>query len=283
MTEKTVYIRRAKHSADNPYFLHLRALAQDRSLSWEARGVMGYILSKPDDWKVQPKDLEQECARQKVYSILKELKAAGYIVQEQRQGKNGRFEPGDYIVYEQPCDEKPHTARPHTVQPDTVNQHITESRVSQTTDSRITEKTPAPGGAAASPSQIEGSGRKQNPLFNAVALYIFEIDPKHVEDDGGRIGGIAAWLSKSIDRMTYGKSKKIVVKGFISEPAKPEHVRRFAVWWKANYPKANLPLGFEQFVDGWRKWATQQQKNSSRSTENDVVLTKIGGANGQSV
>ena len=69
---------------------------QDSSLSWEARGVMGYILSKPDSWIVRTHDLVQQgpAGERKIKSILRELKAAGYMsrVQEKPEGNKGRFE-----------------------------------------------------------------------------------------------------------------------------------------------------------------------------------------------
>ena len=39
------------------YFVVDNALFCDERLSWEARGLMGYLLSKPDDWKVRLYDL----------------------------------------------------------------------------------------------------------------------------------------------------------------------------------------------------------------------------------
>ena len=39
------------------YFVVDNALFSDAQLSWEARGLMGYLLSKPDDWRVRLYDL----------------------------------------------------------------------------------------------------------------------------------------------------------------------------------------------------------------------------------
>lgn len=67
-------IHRAKHDTENPYYIASRDTAQDKLISYDALGMLNYILSKPDDWVVQPSDLEREkCKRGKVYSILKVL------------------------------------------------------------------------------------------------------------------------------------------------------------------------------------------------------------------
>src|SRR5258707_13097107 len=35
---------------NQPYVMISRTTAQDSTLSWAARGVLAYLLSKPDDW-----------------------------------------------------------------------------------------------------------------------------------------------------------------------------------------------------------------------------------------
>lgn len=122
MTEKKpTTIERAQKGKDNPYFLSARQPAQNKDLSWEARGVLWYLLSKPDDWKIQIADLRQGCGRDKVYGILKELKDSGYLeyVEERKQGKVIRT---FYRVHETPLTEIPETVQPETEISDTVNQ-----------------------------------------------------------------------------------------------------------------------------------------------------------------
>lgn len=56
-----------------------RAIEDDR-LSWAARGLLGYLLSKPDDWKVLVNDLRKrgDLGRDGIYRLLKELRTVGY-------------------------------------------------------------------------------------------------------------------------------------------------------------------------------------------------------------
>jgi hypothetical protein len=68
-------IIRARHDKDDPYFRLRRATAQDIQLSWAARGVITYVLSKPDNWEVRVEDLidQGDLGRNAIYRILGEL------------------------------------------------------------------------------------------------------------------------------------------------------------------------------------------------------------------
>jgi hypothetical protein len=76
---------------------------QDETITWEARGVLAYLLSKPDDWTIRIQDLvnKSPSGRTVVKRILKELETAGYIHRERIHTEKGMF---DWIstVYEIP-------------------------------------------------------------------------------------------------------------------------------------------------------------------------------------
>jgi hypothetical protein len=80
----------------------LRSAAQNRELTFEARGVLAYILSKPDDWKVQPSDLEQQCKKSVVYRVLAELIKHGYIERTQERNDKKQIIAWHYLVHEYP-------------------------------------------------------------------------------------------------------------------------------------------------------------------------------------
>ena len=75
------------------YFAASNIPFNDKRLSWEARGMIGYLLSKPDDWTIRFTDLEKqsEAGGHKVRRILKELETAGYLERKRMKNQDGTF------------------------------------------------------------------------------------------------------------------------------------------------------------------------------------------------
>lgn len=140
-TPSGALIIRSPRSAERPYFSSARAAAQDENISYEAGGLLWYLLSKPDDWEVRIADLQKKGAgRDKVYALLKELKGQGYITRPMYRAEDGTFVWGDYRVHELPFPENPDTVKPDTAQPDTAKPEInTNKRVSKKRDSNKKE------------------------------------------------------------------------------------------------------------------------------------------------
>jgi len=100
-----VTIRRSPSPIRKNFTILPNATLNDRRLSWEARGMLAYLLSKPDHWKVVPKALVNETSAGKsvVYRILKELEEAGYITSEQKHADDGTFSEIERVVHEISC------------------------------------------------------------------------------------------------------------------------------------------------------------------------------------
>jgi len=104
MMSGRVLIQRATHNAQNLYFSLRRATAQDTRLSFEARGMLIYLLSKPDDWQLQIADLMREgvLGRNRVYRLIKELIEARYIARTFTRDDKKHVQGVIYLVYEEP-------------------------------------------------------------------------------------------------------------------------------------------------------------------------------------
>ena len=92
-------------------------------LSWQAMGLLGYLLTKPDNWKVMVAELVNVTKNTKkptgsngVYNIINELKEKGFI--SVRKNSDGST---DYTVYDEPIQqsshEKPNQAKPNQAKP----------------------------------------------------------------------------------------------------------------------------------------------------------------------
>lgn len=114
MPETTLIFRAQRNGG---FFSMSRQVAQNRQLSYAARGLLAELLSRPDDWKIIPEQLVCEGAGiNKVYGLLKELIAAGHIRKIARRSASGQFIEHTYAVFEIPPDDHaaPEPAAPPT-------------------------------------------------------------------------------------------------------------------------------------------------------------------------
>lgn len=82
-----------------------KGFLNDDRLSFKAKGILAYLLSKPDGWKVIVKDLVNHAkdGRKSVYSGLRELKECGYYKKiPVRDETGGRIDHWESIVFECP-------------------------------------------------------------------------------------------------------------------------------------------------------------------------------------
>lgn len=89
---------------ENPFVQLDKHFIEDESLTFKAKGILSYILSKPDGWQVRMKDLINHTADGKaaVSSGLEELMLKGYIYKFQERSNDGTFGDWVYEVYERP-------------------------------------------------------------------------------------------------------------------------------------------------------------------------------------
>jgi hypothetical protein len=135
-------IMRAPKDRHNPYKAINITMANDRRLSWEARGIGFYLLTKPDNWKIYPQNLINEgiAGKDQVYRILKEFELCGYLERVKQRDEKGRLKGVVSYFHESPLHTNdidrtllrrkrehvetddttpPHPVLPETVEPDT--------------------------------------------------------------------------------------------------------------------------------------------------------------------
>lgn len=78
-------------------------ILQRNDLSMQAKGLLVYLLSLPEDWEVHKSEIWKHFrnGRDAVYRAFEELERKGYITGKKYRDKKGRFRV-EYTVYEEP-------------------------------------------------------------------------------------------------------------------------------------------------------------------------------------
>lgn len=122
-------------------------IIEDKRLSFKARGLLIYMLSKPDDWKFYTDELTNRSAKDGISAIksaLREIEAAGYLVRQQGHKKNGQFTSQDWILTDisanSPQVENPPADKPSTEKPLADNRTLPNTDFKPNTDIPNTNK-----------------------------------------------------------------------------------------------------------------------------------------------
>ena len=98
-------IRRSPSPPRKNFTIIANETLSDSRLTWEARGLLGYLLSKPDDWRVSVKHLMKEspsAKKDKLYALLNELREHGYADLETEHDGGGKFAGTVWVIYDSP-------------------------------------------------------------------------------------------------------------------------------------------------------------------------------------
>lgn len=158
-------IIRAPRPEANFYMLS-KSISEDARLSWAARGLLVFLLGKPDHWAVSVTHLRNETSksskptgRDGVYGLLQELITAGYVQRRQDRLGSGLLGETHYVVSESPLPALPYTAAPLPAQPYPANPTLVSIEGEQGLKQQA--RTEKPSGADA-PS----AGKKKTPKFD---------------------------------------------------------------------------------------------------------------------
>lgn len=157
MSDQTERVGRVRRGSKRGGFTVVQNdLIHNPELSIEARALMIYLLSRPDDWELRISDVRRflgkagkPCGRDKAYGVVRELKLARYLVMIENV-HDGHFAGVTYLTFEEPAADPDHVKatfrngegesvsplpeNPETGPsplpdfPDTENQHATNKR-----------------------------------------------------------------------------------------------------------------------------------------------------------
>lgn len=114
---------------DSNFYMLDKRISEDRRLGWAARGLLIYLLGKPENWKVSIPALIAETGgaaantgRDGIYTLLKELTKCGYARHETKRDASGKVLGCDWLILEGGYStiDRQVSLEPHTAQPETA-------------------------------------------------------------------------------------------------------------------------------------------------------------------
>lgn len=207
-------------------FLTLRNKdVQRKDLSFEAIGILVYLLSLPTTWEIHLSTLERKgMGRDKIRRAIKELTDKGYMALVKTQNEKGLFEGSHYEIFAIP------EANPNR---ETEKPSVGENRVSENPQLEIKD---------IKKKRKESTPKERDRLFDGVSLLCFNInaeDEKQKEALGAnasRIGQIVSYLKK-VD-------------------STPEKLWTFKKWYCSKYPNMDMPNDLAKFTKHYNDFAS---------------------------
>ena len=143
---------------EDPFARITKSMLSDSRISWEAKGILSYLLGKPEDWKLRVSDLVKHgtAGERKIRAALNELRAFGYadLVQDREGGRivGWTWRLCDYPIFSPDCGFE-----------DVENEDLQNSHSTKNDDTKndFTKRTKATGFPTEKP--VGGSFRK-NPI-----------------------------------------------------------------------------------------------------------------------
>jgi len=95
-----------RHKHTGSFTVVPNAIFNDDRLSLTAKGLLGYLLSRPRNWEVRHDQLQRklDIGRKLLSKLLNELREAGYLERDEEQGRDdqNRFTTLNYVVRDIP-------------------------------------------------------------------------------------------------------------------------------------------------------------------------------------
>lgn len=138
----------------------------DSGLSWAARGLLVYLLSKPDDWAVNVEHLTTQgpSGRDHIYSLLKELETSGYLTRTKKKDGKGHWS-WEHTLRETSGNPKNPNESPSTAKPDLVKPEINKVLNNRV----LNQRTPLPPNERhGTPESNDSEPKKPTPPFNSI-------------------------------------------------------------------------------------------------------------------
>jgi hypothetical protein len=143
---------------DSNFYILDKRISEDERLSWAARGMLIFLLGKPDHWRVSIEALinctagagQRQSGKTAVYAIINELLNVGYL--RRKKHADGTL---DYLVRERATPSDPNSGNPDLGNPDQGNPDLGNQPLVSTDSKKELRKAAKTEKVAARPSLPE--------------------------------------------------------------------------------------------------------------------------------
>ena len=97
-------IIKTKYKTHDPFVRLAKTIVEDSNLSWKAKGILAYCMSKPENWTIRIKEMQRHSTdgTDSLRSGIKELIEAGYCESIQLCDGSGKFIGYQYTFADTP-------------------------------------------------------------------------------------------------------------------------------------------------------------------------------------
>jgi uncharacterized phage protein (TIGR02220 family) len=112
----------------NPYSQIDNKMINDERLKAESLGVLVYLISKPEDWTISMKQLQNRFnfGREKMQSVTKNLEECGYLIRVKPQNELGQFIGTSWDVTDEPTNGNSDGAKTRQSEKPTVGKPVSQ-------------------------------------------------------------------------------------------------------------------------------------------------------------
>lgn len=91
-----------KHHRTGNFTIIPNSIIMNPNISWKAKVIMAYLLSRPDNWEFYRQEIETRATdrRDSVQSGIKELESNGYLARVPKRGDKGRMDGWEWHIFE---------------------------------------------------------------------------------------------------------------------------------------------------------------------------------------
>ncbi len=246
-------IRRGPRRADH-FTILSNAVLNDSRLSFRARGVLMWLLSKPADWRTRSESIAGQSpteGRDAIRTAMRELESLGYLVRQKIQDDRGRWHTLQ-TIFEEPVDT---SAGPGPEKATHGQSDSGEPVATQRTESRRTE-TNHP---TASTSPMQRAPRRTGVVVSAHAEGRFDALAAACRDKGlaARWDALKPADVDDITRLLETHGVPALVTAAVSAH-QPHNPTRYAQGWIGAWSALPLPRRTQaprpscgECVEGW--------------------------------